>query len=93
VSTDLTKIDTGAVKRTVKVGFIRKLYNWVLHWAETPYGSLALIILAFAESSFFFPQCRQVSRKLHWQYQFHEDHFSIPLNVLWDKSSAGCPVI
>ncbi len=25
----------------------------MLHWAETPYGSLALIILAFAESSFF----------------------------------------
>jgi membrane protein YqaA with SNARE-associated domain len=36
-------------KRTV----IRKLYDWVLHWAETPYGSLALILLAFAESSFF----------------------------------------
>ena len=25
----------------------------MLHWAETPYGSLALIVLAFAESSFF----------------------------------------
>ncbi|MDZ7331252.1 MAG: VTT domain-containing protein [candidate division KSB1 bacterium] len=33
--------------------FVRRLYDWVLHWAETPYGSLALIILAFAESSFF----------------------------------------
>lgn len=32
---------------------IRRLYDWVLHWAETPYGSLALILLAFAESSFF----------------------------------------
>ncbi|HEU18230.1 MAG TPA: DedA family protein [Deltaproteobacteria bacterium] len=32
---------------------IRKLYDWVLHWAETPYGSWALFILAFAESSFF----------------------------------------
>ncbi len=53
MSTDLTEIDTRAVKRTKKVGFIRKLYDWVLHWAETPYGSLALIILAFAESSFF----------------------------------------
>lgn len=31
----------------------RKLYDWVLHWAETPYGGLALFILAFAESSFF----------------------------------------
>jgi membrane protein YqaA with SNARE-associated domain len=33
--------------------FMRKLYDWVLHWAETPYGPLALFILAFAESSFF----------------------------------------
>jgi membrane protein YqaA with SNARE-associated domain len=33
--------------------FIRKLYDWVLHWAETPYGLPALFILAFAESSFF----------------------------------------
>ncbi len=33
--------------------YLRKLYNWVLHWAETPYGPLALFILAFTESSFF----------------------------------------
>ena len=33
--------------------WIRSLYDWVLHWAETPYGSAALFILAFAESSFF----------------------------------------
>jgi len=33
--------------------FIKKLYDWVLHWAETPYGIPALFILAFAESSFF----------------------------------------
>ena len=32
---------------------IRKLYDWVLSWAETPYGGAALFILAFAESSFF----------------------------------------
>lgn len=32
---------------------LRKLYDWVLHWAETPYGPIALFILAFAESSFF----------------------------------------
>lgn len=31
----------------------RKLYDWVLHWAETPYGPLALFLLALAESSFF----------------------------------------
>jgi len=33
--------------------FVRKIYDWVLHWAETPYGPLALFLLAFAESSFF----------------------------------------
>ena len=32
---------------------LRRLYDWVLHWAYTPYGSLALFILAFSESSFF----------------------------------------
>lgn len=35
------------------MGFIRKIYDWVLHWAETPYGPIALFGLAFAESSFF----------------------------------------
>ena len=32
---------------------LRRLYDWVLHWAETPYGSWALFLLAFCESSFF----------------------------------------
>lgn len=33
--------------------FIRKIYDWMLHWAETPYGPVALFLLAFAEASFF----------------------------------------
>ncbi|MCH7826643.1 MAG: DedA family protein [Bacteroidetes bacterium] len=33
--------------------YIRKLYDWVLSWAETPYGAIAIFILAFTESSFF----------------------------------------
>ncbi len=33
--------------------FVRRLYNWVLHWAETPYGEPALFLLSAAESSFF----------------------------------------
>lgn len=32
---------------------IKKLYDWVLHWANTPYAVPALFMLAFAESSFF----------------------------------------
>jgi membrane protein YqaA with SNARE-associated domain len=35
------------------VRVLRRLYDWVLHWAETPYGTPALFVLAFAESSFF----------------------------------------
>ena len=31
----------------------KNLYKWVLKWADTPYGSWALFILAFSESSFF----------------------------------------
>jgi len=32
---------------------LRRLYDWVLHWSETPYGPWALFLLAFCESSFF----------------------------------------
>lgn len=32
---------------------LRRLYNWTLSWAETPYGTPALAGLSFAESSFF----------------------------------------
>jgi membrane protein YqaA with SNARE-associated domain len=35
------------------VRFLRRLYDWILHWAETPYGTPALFLLAFCESSFF----------------------------------------
>lgn len=32
---------------------LRRMYDWVLHWAQTPYGPIALFILSFAEASFF----------------------------------------
>lgn len=32
---------------------LHALSNWVIQWAYTPYGSMALALLAFAESSFF----------------------------------------
>jgi membrane protein YqaA with SNARE-associated domain len=35
------------------VRFLRRLYDWILHWADTPYGTPALFVLAFCESSFF----------------------------------------
>lgn len=37
----------------MKLHFIRKLYDWVLSWAEKPSAQLVLFLLAFAESSFF----------------------------------------
>jgi membrane protein YqaA with SNARE-associated domain len=36
-----------------KDNFVRRLYRWVLHWADTPYGTPALALISFAESSFF----------------------------------------
>jgi membrane protein YqaA with SNARE-associated domain len=38
---------------TPKPHVMRRLYNWTLHWAHTPYGMTALFLLAFAESSIF----------------------------------------
>lgn len=35
------------------MNWLKKMYDWVLKWAETPYGPLALFILAFTESVFF----------------------------------------
>lgn len=35
------------------MNIVRRTYDWVLHWASTPWGAIALFILAFAESSFF----------------------------------------
>ena len=32
---------------------LKRSYDWVMHWAQTPYGVPALFILSFAESSFF----------------------------------------
>lgn len=35
------------------MNWIKSLYQWVLNWAQSPYGAIALFILAFAESVFF----------------------------------------
>ncbi len=42
-------VNTKEEKRNI----IRRIYDWVLGWAKTPYGGLALFVLAFAEASFF----------------------------------------
>ena len=39
--------------RRARPGLVRRLYNWTIHWAGTPYAPWALFILAVAEASFF----------------------------------------
>lgn len=36
-----------------KPNIVRRLYNWMLKWADTPWGGWALFLFAVAESSFF----------------------------------------
>ncbi len=36
-----------------KPNWLKRLYHWVLHWADTKYGLPALVVIAFIESSFF----------------------------------------
>ncbi|MDF9827097.1 membrane protein YqaA with SNARE-associated domain [Ereboglobus sp. PH5-5] len=36
-----------------KPNIVKRLYNWVLHWADTKYGLPALCAISFVESSFF----------------------------------------
>jgi membrane protein YqaA with SNARE-associated domain len=40
-------------KKVIWWHFHRRLYDWVIHFAETKHGPTALFILSFAESSFF----------------------------------------
>lgn len=35
------------------MSWLRRLYDWVLSWAESAYGALALFVLSFIESIFF----------------------------------------
>ena len=37
----------------MRINFVRRLYDWVLSLSESPYGTLALFLLAVAEASFF----------------------------------------
>lgn len=33
--------------------WLRRSYDWTMHWADTPQSLVALLVIAFAESSFF----------------------------------------
>lgn len=44
---------SAAVPAISPPGPLRRLYDWVLSWADTPWGVPALVALSFAEASFF----------------------------------------
>ncbi len=46
-------VEGQAGKPAAKPNIVRRLYDWVLRWADTPYGVPALFLIAVAESSFF----------------------------------------
>ena len=48
-----TEQATGSQGEAPRGNIVRRLYDWVLHWADTPYGVPALFLISFAESSFF----------------------------------------
>ena len=47
------KRETATEAKPGNDGLIRRLYNWVLEWMQTPYGVWVLFLVAVAESSFF----------------------------------------
>lgn len=49
----MSPVEQTELTRTKRAGLHRRLYEWTLHWAHTPYGDIALFALAFCESSFF----------------------------------------
>lgn len=42
-----------SVTKEKRPNIVKRCYNWVLGWADSRWGALALFVLAFAESSFF----------------------------------------
>ena len=45
--------DIGPAAAAPRCGPLRRLYDWVLSWADSPYGMGGLAAISFAESSFF----------------------------------------
>lgn len=48
----MSEADSALAHRPSRNG-LRRLYDWVLSWADSRYGTLALFLISFAESSFF----------------------------------------
>ncbi len=45
--------ETASCAKEKKTGFLRRIYDWMLGWADSRWSATALFIFAFAESSFF----------------------------------------
>jgi membrane protein YqaA with SNARE-associated domain len=48
-----TRAQGASVEKVAWWHWHRRLYNWVIHFADTKHGERALFLLSFAESSFF----------------------------------------
>jgi membrane protein YqaA with SNARE-associated domain len=49
----LKPADSATAAHGSRTNPLRRLYHWVLSWADTPYGTPALAVLSFTESSLF----------------------------------------
>jgi membrane protein YqaA with SNARE-associated domain len=52
-SSENIPVERAAPSPSGPLGWVRRLYDWVLHWADTPYGYSALIGLSLIEAIFF----------------------------------------
>ncbi len=53
ISSEETMANSPQEPQETRSGPVRRLYEWVLHWAHTPYGAIALTLVSFFESSVF----------------------------------------
>jgi len=50
---EVTAVEPDSAETEKKAGPIRRMYDWVVGWADTPYGGWALFLIALAEASVF----------------------------------------
>ena len=50
---DIIRLCSSVATVLMTVNYLRNLYDWVLSFSESPYGTIALFLIAVAESSFF----------------------------------------
>lgn len=53
LDSEIARPESANVEPARRPNVLRRMYHWVLGWAETRYGTPALATISFAESSFF----------------------------------------